>query len=632
VRSARRLATALRAPWTAVFVETHTPLGEAARERADRHLRLAERLGGQTVTLSGERVADEVAAYARLHNFTKVVIGKPDQSRFREIMFGSLVDDLIRRSGDIDVYVIRGDDAERESPTTAPPAPKRFTDWRGYGWAVGTVAAATAIGWPIYHHFAISNSNVLMLYLLGVLWIASRYSRGAATLAALLSVAAFDVCFVPPYLTLAVSDQQYLFTFVVMLITALLIGRLTNRIRLQADAARQREHRTQTLLALSRDLAGAKSVEEIGDVAVRHISESIDARPAILLPDAKGHLVAHSKSLPLDEREMAVAQWVQDHGQPAGAGTGTLAASAGVYLPMRGSRGPVGVVALTLPASTHSAEAGLRPPQQQMIEALVSQTALALERAALAEEARRAWERVEAEFVRNTLLSGVSHDLRTPLAAITGSASTLADAGETLSPADRLEMLQTIRHEAERMERLVNNLLAMTRLESGGLVLNREWQPLQEVIGTTLHHMHKALHDRQITVTISPALPLVRIDAVAIEQVLVNLLHNALEYTPPSSPIEISADPTPDGWELCIADRGPGLPPGTERRVFEKFFRARPVAGQAQPGIGLGLALCRGIVEAHGGTISATNRPTGGAAFRIRFPQSENPPAIPSDG
>ena len=240
--------------------------------------------------------------------------------------------------------------------------------------------------------------------------------------------------------------------------------------------------------------------------------------------------------------------------------------------------------------------------------------------------AREAWERAETEYLRNTLLSGVSHDLRTPLSAITGAASTLTEAGEQLPAADRAAMLETISSEAERMERLITNLLEMTRLESGGVAFKKEWQPLAEVVGTALHHVGKRLGDRPITINLPHNFPLVCVDSVALEQVLVNLLDNAVEHTPPSTPIEIAGTTVNGHVTLSIADRGPGLPKGAEARIFEKFFRAHD--GQTGHGIGLGLAICRTIVEGHGGSITAENRAGGGAVFNIALPQSQIPPKV----
>ena len=344
----------------------------------------------------------------------------------------------------------------------------------------------------------------------------------------MLGVAAFDFCFVPPYLTFAVSDQQYVVTFVVMLVTALVISTLTHRVRRQADAARERENRTRTLLTLSRDLAAVQTTEEIVLATVRQIAAVLGTRAVVLLPDGSRRLAIKGDSAAdgsLDAKDVGVAQWAFEHEQAAGRGTATLPASAGTFFPMKASRGAAGVLGLF-----PQGQDGPWPAEQrQMVEALASQAALAVERAALAEEARAAWERVEAEFLRNTLLSGVSHELRTPLAAITGAVTSLTEVSEELPPAERREMLDTIYAEAERMDRLITNLLDMTRLESGGLVLRKEWQPLEEVVGSTLRHLDRRLRDRDVRTVIPRDLPLVEIDGITIEQVLANLLDNAAE-------------------------------------------------------------------------------------------------------
>ncbi|HEY1685753.1 MAG TPA: sensor histidine kinase KdpD [Tepidisphaeraceae bacterium] len=626
VRSARRLATGLKAPLIAAYVEktrARTPSSSDA-QRLEQTLRLAEQLGAQTVTLSGSNVAEELIAYAVAHRVTKIVVGKPQQPRWREWLMGSVVDDLIRRSGEIDIYVIRGRESEESSRPLAPGSLRRSLDVRGYAWAILLTAAVTAIGWPLYHHFGFASTNILMLYLLSVLWIATRYSRGAAILTSILSVAAFDFCFVPPYLAFSVSDRQYILTFIVMLTTALVITALTARVRLQVEAARQRDRRTAAGFALSRELAAARNVADITAAAIRHVHDLLPYRAVILLPDADRKLAPHINGTDADEqlkeKEFAVAQWSFDHERSAGRGTDTLSASAGTYLPLRAPRGTAGVLALFTDSAT------LLSDQRQLLDAFASQIAIALERAALADEARLAWERVEAEFLRNTLLSGVSHELRTPLAAIIGSASALNESINPVTPEIQKQLLQTITSESERMNRLINNLLDMTRLESGGLVLKREWQPIQEVIGSTLHHLTRRLGNRPVTNRIPADLPLVNIDGIAIEQVLTNLLDNAIEYTPPDSPLEINVLSDGKALTIEVADHGPGLSPGTELRVFEKFFRA--ARGEGRRGIGLGLAIASGIVAAHGGNITAANRPGGGAVFRFTLPLIGTPPSM----
>jgi two-component system sensor histidine kinase KdpD len=622
IRSAKRLAMALRAPWVAAYVETPNLVNLSApdRQRIDQNMKLAEQLGAQAITLHGQSVADEMAAFASSHNITRIVIGKPERPRWREILFGSVVDDLIRRSGQIDVYVIRGESDEEDRPQPIVSVRPRW-DVQGTVFAFIAVSLATALGWPLDRNLHIANTNVLMLYLLAVLWIALKHSRTSATIASVLSVAAFDFFFVPPFYSFAVSDQQYLFTFLVMLATALTVGTLTNRVRIQAALARERERRTQTLLAFSRDLASSRTEDQIARATTSHIGEATDCRAVVLLPDAEKRLVAPPEtSVPaLDEKELSVAQWVFEHDRPAGRGTGTLPAAAAVYFPLTTPRGPVGVVGIF----AKQAGGELNPETGQLAGAFASQAALAVERAMLAKEARQAWERVEAEFLRNTLLSGVSHELRTPLAAITGAASALIETGSQLTEDLRRELLETIYSESERMERLISNLLDMTRLESGGLRLKQEWQPVQDVVGAALRHLDRRLRGRKVRTSLPEDLPLVNIDGVGIEQVLTNLIDNAVEYSPADSPIEISARCERGSVVIEVADRGPGLPAGVESRIFEKFFRAHP--DQTRRGIGLGLAISKGLVEAHQGSIAAMNRPDGGALFRVMLPATKPP-------
>lgn len=626
VRASKRLATGVKAEWIAAYVEkpSSATLRQEDRDRVVQTLRLAQQLGAEAVTLSAQNVAEELVSYARARNVTKIVIGKPERPRWREWLSGSLVDELIRRSGQIDVYVIRG---EADGPV--PPAPRRESrefDGRPYGAGVGIAATCTAICWAMYGHFELSN--LIMVYLLGVVAAAVWVGRGPAIFTSILSVAAFDFLFVPPFWTFAVTDTQYLVTFAVMLVVAIVISTLTDRIRRQAEAAREREKRTAALLVLSRELAATREMEKILDAAARQISEVFDSQVVMLAPSEDQRLAARASrtiTYAVDEKEMSVARWVFDHDQAAGLGTSTLPGATGLYLPLVASQGTVGVLGILPARATAFAE----PEQLRLLEAFANQSAAAIERAKLASDARSAWERVEAEFMRNTLLSSVSHDLRTPLAAIEGAASSLVDGGTALSTESRQELAETIYEEAERMDRLVNNLLDMTRLESGGLQLKKEWQPLQEVIGSSLHRLDQRLAGRKINLDIPADLPLAPIDEVAIEQVLANLLDNALQYTPPGSPIEIRASLHDNAISVEVADHGPGLPAGTEERVFQKFFRAHPSGASGnRRGIGLGLAICRGIIEAHGGTIKAVNRPEGGACFRFTLPLVGTPPDV----
>jgi two-component system sensor histidine kinase KdpD len=467
-------------------------------------------------------------------------------------------------------------------------------------------------------------TNLVLVYLLGVAFVATRYERGPAVLASVLSVALFDFCFVPPYLTFAVTDTQYLLTFAIMLVVALLISRLASRIREQTEAARARERRTATLYAMSRELAETRGAEEIARAAARHVADATGAPSAILLPRPDNRLVplaAPGSAFTVEPRDEAVARWVLEHRRMAGLGTDTLPGAGALFLPIAGTRGSLGVLGVRPQGS-----GGFTTDQVHVLEALASQTAGALERAQLAEETEQAHLEVESERLRNALLSSVSHDLRTPLAAITGAASTLLEDADGMPDPTRRELTETIFEEADRLNRLVRNLLDMTRLQSGAVRLQKEWHPLEEIVGAALSRLESRLRDRPIATHLREDLPLVPLDGLLVEQVLVNLVENAIKYSPPGTPIDISAWATEGEVTVEVADRGPGLPSGEEERVFEKFYRGQ--AREGPGGVGLGLTICRGIVSAHGGRIWAEGRAGGGAAFRFTLPLEGTPPTV----
>jgi two-component system, OmpR family, sensor histidine kinase KdpD len=619
VRAARRMASGLRAEWMAVYIETPASLRlpQADRDRVNETLRLAEQLGAETVTLSGQRVGEELLRYARARNVSKIVVGKPGGPRWRELLSRSVVDELVRGSGDVDVYVITG---EREpAPAPSRPTVERAPERRAaYGWSLVAVALATGVAWLMFPNFALAN--LIMVYLLAVVAVAIRFGRGPSILAAVLSVGAFDFFFVPPYLTFAVSDTQYLITFGVMLAVAIALGTLAVQVRQQAESARHRERRTAALYAMSRELASVPGLDALAGIARRHVGELFGGRVVVLLPEASGRLVevGGPPSSSLDGNEEAVGRWVYEHRQMAGLGTATLPGARALYLPLLASRGALGVLGVQ-PSDSRAFAA---PEPLHLLEALADQTALALERAKLADEARQAQVQVETERLRSTLLSSVSHDLRTPLAAITGAASSLVAGGERLDAATRRELGQSIQEEGERLSRLVHNLLDMTRLEAGQVALNREWHSLEEIVGAALGR----LDTRRVGARLPADLPLIPLDGTLVEQLFVNLLDNAVKYTPAGTPIEIVAEAGSGVVTVEVADRGPGFAPGDDERVFEKFYRGREKAGRS--GVGLGLAICRAIVEAHGGRIWAENRPGGGAVIRFTLPVPGPPPEI----
>jgi two-component system sensor histidine kinase KdpD len=490
-------------------------------------------------------------------------------------------------------------------------------DTRGYAaGAIVTMLATIAAGLLFGRQHL---TDVVMTYLLGVVVISMRFGFRVSLATAILSVLAFDFFFIPPYLTFTVADLRHVVTFAVMLLVAVVIAGLTQRVKDQAEVARRSERRTAVLYAMSRELSQARAHEAVLRAAAGHIEDVFDARTAIYVCDDQGELLCAYASQGLEqlaEKELGIVRWVRSNRREAGLGTDTVPGGQGLYLPLSTSardRGIVGVLGI-FPADAARFD---DPEQRRLADALAMQIAMAIERSHFAEETQRARVQVEAEQLRSTLLSSVSHDLRTPLAVMKGAASTLVDDADALSPGTRRDLAQTILEETERLERLVANLLDMTRLESGAVQLQKEWQSIEEIVGGALVRVEPRLAGREVTSRI-PAQLSARFDAVLMEQALVNLLENAAKHTPEGTPIEVNA--AREGGEVVIevADRGPGLPPGEEERVFEKFHRAPSV--RPTPGVGLGLAICRAIATVHGGRIWAQNRPGGGASFKIALP------------
>jgi two-component system sensor histidine kinase KdpD len=625
VRAARQMAADLHAKWIAVYVQIprHLRLPQAERDRLVQTLRLAEQLGAETVTLTGENVAQELLSYARNRNATKILVGKPVRSRWKEWVFGSVVPELIQQSGEIDIYVITGEAGEGQPLIRR--SLRRTSDISGYSYASIGVLIATAVAWLMFPYFA--PANLIMMYLMAVIVVAIRCGRGPSVLASVLSVAFFDFFFVPPYFTFAVSDAQYFLTFGVMLMVALVISNLAVRIRRQAEMARDRERRTGVLYAMSRDLATHRGTSVLAQFAAKHLREVFDAQVAIFLADADKRVqLQRGEGLyfEFDPKESGVAQWVFDHHERAGLGTDTLPGASALYMPLVGSAGAIGVVAVR----PTDASRLLDPDQLHLLESLVNQTALAIERTRLSEEAQKAHVRVETERMRNAILSSVSHDLRTPLATITGAASSLAEERGELDPTARRELSRSIYREADRLDRLLKNLLDMMRIEAGAVQLTKEWHPLDEVVGPALARLEGRLRDHTVNTAFPADLPLVLVDGVLLEQVVVNLVENAAKYAPPGSAIDLSASASDREVIVEVADRGPGIPSGEEARIFDKFYRARPAR---EGGVGLGLTICRGIIEAHGGRIWAENRSGGGALFRFSIPLTAQQPPVETE-
>lgn len=482
--------------------------------------------------------------------------------------------------------------------------------------AIATIINRSLLTW-------LDHSNLIMIYLLGIVYVASNFGRGPSILASLASVACFDYFCIPPRYTFAVEDTQYVLTFLIMLSIALLITTLTGQIREQVEIAKDREKRTSALHAMSRELSVTRGRDPLIEVSLKHIRTFFNAMVGIHIPDESGHLCQFSagqEKLPVKTQENEAAQWVFHNHKTTGLGLEPFAQAGSIYLPLIASEGTVGV----LQVAPSQANALVRNDEMEMLETFANQTAMCIEVANLAETAQKANFQIEKERLRNTLLGSVSHDLRTPLATITGASSTLLEENATLDATKQQELAQIIFEESERLNSLVNKLLDMTKLESGSLQLHKAWQPLEEVIGATLVRMEKQLNRRPLTIDLPDNLPLVEIDEILFQLVIQNLIENAIKYTNTESPLEIKAKADSKELILELADRGPGIVAGEESEIFTKFFRSPST--KTSGGSGLGLAICRTIVMAHDGTITAQNRPDGGAVFSIKLPLTGNPP------
>ncbi|HEY5960158.1 MAG TPA: DUF4118 domain-containing protein, partial [Polyangiaceae bacterium] len=589
-------------------------------DRLEAHLRVAESLGATVTRLSGNSVAEALLNYSRRHNVSRLLIGKPTHSRLRDRLRGSLLDDVVRGSGDIDVHVISGDNGDevRERRILVPETGIRLVH---FIWSTLLVGATLSLA--AFLRAVLQLPDPEMLFLITVMVTAIRFGRGPALYAAALGVGAYDFFFVPPYLTFNVADRRYFLTFAMMFVVGYVLSELTNRLKRQERDAVAREERTAVLYALTQDLSAAETAGSVGDVAAKHAADIFAADVVVLQSGVDGTLTkigAAPSDAQIDPKELGVAKWAHERLELAGYGTETLPGATSICAPLRVGSSALGILQLQL----HVPHV-LGVEQRSFLDVFCRQIAATLERVRLAEEARLAAMRVKAEELRSSLLSAVSHDLRTPLASITGAATALRD-DDNLSGVTRIDLIGSICDEAERLERLVANLLDMTRLESGSLPLKRDWIPLEELVGGAWSRLESKLVDHPIKLAISSELPLVFVDPVSFGQIFVNLFENAGKYTPAGTSIDVTANEVPnDMIEIVVTDHGPGVPSGMEEKLFEKFYRG---AHQGVSGAGLGLAICRGIAEAHGGSISASQAPGGGLRFTISVPIGAAPPAV----
>ncbi|MBZ0316850.1 MAG: sensor histidine kinase KdpD [Anaerolineae bacterium] len=617
IRTAKRLAKELDAEWHAVYIETPADAQLGAEDSAQiaNNLRLAEELGAKLVTLPGDNIAESLMQYANTHNITKIIVGKPLKPRWLEFFKGSIVDQLIRRSGHIDIYVISSAaPVELSSPLIRPAGRLHL---KRYLAAIGLVCMTSVLGLPLAPF--ISPTNLVMFYQLVVLMAAIRYGRGAATLTAVLSVFAFNFFFVPPRWTFLVHDAGYLLTFAGLLIVGLVSARLAARVREHARAAEQRELQAMALYAFSRDLSASVELNAVLQSVLAHTSQTFNADVVIWLYEHNTlELKIMTDHYPLTTGEATTAQWVYAHKQPAGHGTHTLPATAGRYLPLKTAQSTIGVLGVRF-----RQEKEPTPERNRLLDAFASQAALGIDATLLAEKAQQTQLLHEAEKLQSALLNSISHDLRTPLVSIAGALSSLRDQANFLDETAKSELIQGAWEETTRLNQLVGNLLDMTRLEANAVSLRQSPSDVQEMIGVALSHMKERLLNHKVRVDIPPDLPLVSADFVLIVQVMVNLLDNAAKYTPPGSLIEIQA--SADSFiTIAVMDHGSGVSPEELPRIFDKFYRSEG-ASQVAGGTGLGLSICRGIIEAHKNYIWAENREGGGMIVRFTLPIARHP-------
>lgn len=621
IRTAKQMAVALDAAWMAVCVEkTGIAANPAARHRIADHLRLAARLGAETVTLTGSDVPQTILDFARTHNVTKIFIGKSHVPRWKRLFARGVVDELLDTSGDIDVYVIQGRGEPERHP--APAGSRKPIRWQDYAASAGITLAGSLLAAGL-DSINLAEANIVMVFLAVVAFVAYRYGRGPAVQASVASVIVFDVFFVPPEYSLTVHDTQYLVTFAALLGLGLLISMLTSRLQVQLASGAQRERRTLALYRLSKQLGSLSGDVFLVNEAGKHLREMIGGEVAIYLEgDANGPRVAFGEETNIARHPHSgpTAHWVMTHDAIAGHGTDTLPNAVALFVPLSGSQSTLGAIAVRADATDWLVE----PEFRKWLESCANQLALALERDRMTVAAGDARVKAEAEQIRSTLLSSVSHDLKTPLAAIAGASSSLLQ-NATTTDTTRRELLETISEEAIRLNRLLENILQISRLDSGAVTPAAQWQLLEDIVGSALHRTRGIRADHPVTVRIDPDVPLILVDGLLLEQVFTNLLENAARYTPIGTTIEITARVDGESFVVSVADRGPGLVPGTEESIFERYYRSTSGA-DAGRGSGLGLAICRAIVRLHGGTITAAQRPGGGADFVIRLPLAKNPP------
>jgi two-component system sensor histidine kinase KdpD len=627
IRWTRRMAYNLEAPWLAVYIETSQTLPPEAKEQLTRNIDLARGLGAEIVTTAGDDITSALIRLARQRNATQIIIGKPQHSRLQIFLRGgSLVDRIIRSSGEIDVYVVTGDDTDDKDAGSAwrlLPQPKTHSSFNQYVLALVIVAVVTIIDILVTQSFPwIGHQAVGLTELLAVLLIAVYIGRGPALLAALVSAFSWNFLFIEPRFTFEITQLQDIILFMLYFIIAIFAGNLTARIRTQERQARYNADRTMALYTLAHETATAVSMDDVLRTAVDQISRVFNAEVAFLLTE-NGKLARNrhpSGTLTIDEKEYSVAIWAFENGRPAGHFTDTLPLASAQFLPLLTPNRTVGVIGIRM-----REEQRLSFHEEVLLETFVNQVALVIEREQLDEAAEQSAMLRESERLYTTLLNSISHELRTPIAAIMGAASSLLDPAASASAITRRELAKNVHDSADRLNRLVENLLDMSRLESGRLRLKLDWCDVGDMVGVAVSRFERCFAERSLSLNIPSELPLIQADFVLVEQVLANLLDNVCNYTPVGTHVEIAARTLNNDMEITIADNGKGIPSEELERIFEKFYR---VPGTATGGTGLGLSISRGLIEAHNGTLTAENRSGGGTRFIIRLPMTGTPPPV----